>query len=86
MNLLLPSLAGLTNSKFVVCRFFLSLCKSLEKKSYFYRELNNSAPMHVRTLIGMYNLTEDERKKLSEKQCVDHSAELHEIYFRDWSL
>ena len=35
----------------------------------------------------MYNLTEDERKKkLSEKQCVDHSAELHEIYFRDWSL
>ena len=76
MNLLLPSLAELTNSKFVVCRFFFSVFVQITGKNPAFTE----SLLILRPCIGggMYNLTEDERKKLSEKQCVDHSAELHE--------
>lgn len=70
VNLLLPSSAELTNSKFVVCRFFFVFVQITGKKSRFYRDLINSVPMHRRILIVMYNLTEDERKKNCLKSSV----------------
>lgn len=70
MNLLLPSSAELTNSKFVVCRFFFVSVQITGKKSRFYRDLINSVPMPRRILIVMYNLTEDERKKNCLKSSV----------------